>query len=103
MTTDNDDASTTEGGETTTTSRSIGELLALGTYQGCTDEEIQKIIDFRVDEARMSEETKAKQAAIITEMNENVELYTKANQEMRDLLKEMVGKGTTLQKVADAE
>lgn len=37
---------------TTTTKRSIGELLNLGTYQGMTDEEIQLVIDFYVKMAK---------------------------------------------------
>lgn len=41
------------------TPRSIGTLMNLGTFQGMTDEEIQKIIDFKVNIAHMDEESKA--------------------------------------------
>lgn len=102
MTTDGTtEATETTESEATTTKRSIGELLSLGTFQGCTDEEIQSIIDFKVELALQNEETKTKQAAIIEEMNANVETWRSAAQESHDLLKQLVLKGVTLEAVTD--
>lgn len=102
MTTDGTtEATETTESEATTTKRSIGELLSLGTFQGCTDEEIQSIIDFKVELALQDEETKTKQAAIIEEMNANVETWRSAAQESHDLLKQLVLKGVTLEAVTD--
>lgn len=33
-----------------TSTRELSELLALGTYQGMTDSEIERVIDFRVQQ-----------------------------------------------------
>lgn len=43
--------------------RDIGTLLALGTYQGMTDEEIEKVIDYKVELARMDVQSNAYRAA----------------------------------------
>ena len=58
MTTDTE--STTENAtEEKTKDREIAELLQLDTYQGMTDGEIQKVIDWYVDRAHNDEEVKS--------------------------------------------
>lgn len=58
MTTDTEN--TTENAtEEKTKDREIAELLQLGTYQGMTDGEIQKVIDWYVDRAHNDEEVKS--------------------------------------------
>ena len=49
-----------------TTTRSINELLRLTTYQGMTDEEIELIIDYKINSALNNAEMTAKINAITT-------------------------------------
>lgn len=97
-TTPNKDVSTSENESETTAKepRSVSELLELKTFQGMTDEEIQSIIDWRVENAINSEEMKTKQAAIITSMNTTAEAYAKAATESNDILKALLTNGITL-------
>lgn len=60
MTTDTDENITVDTGETapeeTPKDRDIAELLQLDTYQGMTDGEIQKVIDWYVNKAHNDEQ-----------------------------------------------
>lgn len=100
---DNGSGTTTDDESDTSTDtpkqRSVADILALGTYQGCTDEEIQSVIDFFVDAAHNDEETKARQAAAITSMNDTTDAYVKAANESNDILKQLLAKDLNLGKI----
>lgn len=90
---------TAEDSGTTTKQRTVAEILALGTFQGCTDEEIQSVIDFKVEDARNDTESKARQAAVIESMNETTEKWNQAAEEANDILKQLLAADLNLGKI----
>lgn len=83
---------TTEGTGGTQPKRTVVDIVNAGTYQGCTDEEIQSVIDYYVALARNDEQTRTAQASYIVQMNESISLAEeqarKAEERVRSLLTE---------------
>lgn len=81
---------TTEDTSSGTAKKTVVDIVNSGTYQGCTDDEIQSVIDFYVQLAHSDEQTRAAQATYITEMNEMLaiadEQARKAEQRVLDHL-----------------
>lgn len=109
MTTENvefDDTTTTETENTYSTTskpRDIKELLTLTTYQGMTDDEIQLIIDYRVEQARTDEVLKAQIAIEVTTMNETAEIRSRQAVESNNILKQLLAKDLNLATIEDAD
>lgn len=82
-----------------TGTRSVAELMSLGTYQGMTDDEIQRVIDFKTYHARRDEELRFKQETQIQEMNEWCEATAKAQAEANDILKKVLSVPLSLGKI----
>lgn len=107
MTTENvefDDTTTTETDDTSSTTskpRNIKELLTLTTYQGMTDDEIQLIIDYRVEQAHTDEVVKAQIAIEVTTMNETAEIRSQQASESNDILKQLLSKSLDLTTIKD--
>ena len=70
--------------------RSLSELMALKTYQGMTDEEIQSIIDFEKQIAMQNGRTEALRATDIVAMNEIVESNRSTQQHSEEVLKSVL-------------
>ena len=70
--------------------RSLSELMALKTYQGMTDEEIQSIIDFEKQIAMQNGRTEALRATDIVTMNEIVESNRSTQQHSEEVLKSVL-------------
>ena len=70
--------------------RSLSELMALKTYQGMTDEEIQSIIDFEKQIAMQNGMTEALRATDIVAMNEIVESNRSTQQHSEEVLKSVL-------------
>lgn len=73
MTTYSDSGTVSGDGGIISTPRSLDVLLKSSTYQGMTDEEIGRIMDYRVEMARKEESTR--------QMREAVEAQTEAMRE----------------------
>lgn len=70
------------------TTRTISDLMSLGTYQGMTDEEIQRVMEFRMEHARRDEVAKAEIATLIQTMNADSEARAaQAEQATKDFQK----------------
>lgn len=80
---------TTEN-ETSTTQRSVHELLKLDTFQGMTDAEIQSLINYYVDLAHSDENVKASQVAAIQSMNEACDAYKALEEDANSVLKKVL-------------
>lgn len=87
-----EDTSTTEStqAEEKPKKRSLSELMALKTYQGMTDEEIQSIIDFEKQIAMQNGRTEALRATDIVTMNEIVESNRSTQQHSEEVLKSVL-------------
>lgn len=83
--------------------RSIGEILALASWDGLSDAEVRTLVDFKVSEAVLGAETRAAQAAAVVQMNELAETARQAKEETVSMLREMVSRGTTLKTVTGNE
>ena len=79
---------TTEQTEVTT--RDIATLLALETYQGMTDEEIQSIIDYKMRYAFDAGASSAAAAATTEAMNEMLERNDRLMRSMSDVVESLV-------------
>lgn len=107
MTTENVDLDDTTNIEvinsinTTSKSRDIKELLTLSTYQGMTDNEIQLVIDYRVEQARTDEIVKAQIAIEITSMNATSEVRSQQAAESNNILKQLLSKELNLDTIVD--
>lgn len=95
MTTDNVDT------EVTAKPRDLSELLKLKTFQGMSDEEIQLIIDWNVENARFDEVTKVRMASEIESMNSTVEVRNSVAKEANDILKQLLSKPLELDIISD--
>lgn len=80
----------TDGYVATPKKRSVSTLLALGTYQGMTDEEINSIIDYKVMLAKWDSESVANRATNQAIMEEHIEtldyLCTKTQEVLESVL-----------------
>lgn len=87
-----EDTSTTEStqAEEKPKKRSLSELMALKTYQGMTDEEIQSIIDFEKQIATQNGKTEALRTTDIVTMNEIVEANRSAQRQSEEVLKSIL-------------
>lgn len=59
--------------------RDVAKLNALGTFQGMTDEEVEIVIQYRIDRALNSEEFKLREAALLETQNAVAESGKQAN------------------------
>lgn len=83
-----------------TTIRSIDELLALSTYQGMTDEEIDSLIDYKINKAINTVEMTTKLNAIkeseqqiVTDNYANAAALLSMVQSMQQLIQPISGVG----------
>lgn len=70
--------------------RSLSELMALKTYQGMTDEEIQSIIDFEKQIAMQDGRAEALRTTDIVAMNEIIESNRSAQRQSEEVLKSVL-------------
>lgn len=75
------------------------DIIKAGTYQGFTDEEIQGLIDFYVENAHKDAEAKAYTAAYITEMNERNEILRTAYEASQAKLAEVLQRTPSLGRI----
>lgn len=77
------------------------DIIKAGTYQGFTDEEIQGLIDFYVENAHKDEQAKAYTAAYITELNERNEILRQACEDSKAKLEEALQRRTQLGRIGE--
>lgn len=82
-----------------TSDRDVSELIGLKTFQGMSDVEIQKVIDWHVNQARFDDASKATIATIIQQSNEACEAYAKVQEESNDILKQVLAQPLKLGKI----
>lgn len=75
------------------------DIIKAGTYQGFTDEEIQGLIDFYVENAHKDAEAKAYTAAYITQMNEQNEILRAAYEDSKAKLAQVLQRSPTLGRI----
>lgn len=70
--------------------RSIHELMELKSYSEMNDAEINSLIKYYIEYAKKSEELRTKQAILITQMNEEIEIAKeqakKSDKDFKDAL-----------------
>ena len=81
--------------------RDIGQLLALGTYQGMTDSEIDSIIDFKVRIALTDSKNLAVMNAQMDVANEMVRLAQDSADHSREVLDTLLAGSLLLRKVEE--
>lgn len=79
--------------------RELNELLNLGTYQGMTDEEIQMVIDFKVNAEVTRRITEGKKAALTLQSETVVAQNQESSQRALDVLESILSKRPVLQSV----
>ena len=67
--------------------RDIRELLKLDTFQGMSDAEIEKVIQYRIERALVSDEQAARNEAIHAAMQEQQETYSEIARQAKAVLK----------------
>lgn len=77
---------------TTTDTRNINELLALDTYQGMTDAEIELVLQYRIDQAVSSREMLAKMTALVEREERILEQDRASSQQVHKLLQSIVSR-----------
>lgn len=70
--------------------RDINVLLGMHTYQGMTDEEINLILDYKINQAKTSAEHLAFVAAQTMRANETVELQRQSCKNMESMLQSTI-------------
>lgn len=70
--------------------RNINVLLALDTYQGMTDEEIEILINYKIDLAVTSRETLANIAAVIARQEQCIADNQASAQAMHDMVQSLL-------------
>ena len=63
---------TTTNAEATQPARDIRTLLGLGTYQGMTDDEIEAVVEYKIDAALASRESMARVTALIERAEQRI-------------------------------
>lgn len=91
MTTTDNPATDAGGNEQPTTKRDVATLLALGTYQGMTDEEVQSVIDYYVNLAHMDSESSAHRTAAQSMIETNTETMADIQSSNDAMLKKILG------------
>ena len=77
---------------TTTNPRNINTLLALNTYQGMTDEEIELVLAYKVQQAMIQEQVETKNALSRQEMEQRVAVTQAALQQTNNLLQSILNR-----------
>lgn len=72
--------------------RNINVLLALETYQGMTDVEIELVLNYKVQQALTSQEILLKTAAETTRMEQCIADNQASSQRALDLIESLIGK-----------
>lgn len=67
--------------------REITELMQLGTYQGMTDEEIDIIIEYKIQQALNTDEQQARRDAAANVSREAAEYTRQASNAVSDMVK----------------
>lgn len=88
---------------TTTNPRDISALLALNTYQGMTDEEIEILIDYRVRQKRLEEDIATKNANTEREINERLAIDAAAAQQVQTMVQSILSKSVAIAPVVAAQ
>lgn len=79
------------GSEQAPQKRDISTLLALGTYQGMSDEEVQSVIDYYVSLAHMDSESSAHRTAAQAMIETNTETMADIQSSSDAMLKKILG------------
>lgn len=77
---------------TTTSPRNINTLLALGTYQGMTDEEVELVLAYKVQQTMIQEQIETKNAIMQQEMTQRVTVAQAALQQTNNLLQSILNR-----------
>lgn len=72
--------------------RDVNVLLTLDTYQGMSDEEIELVIDFKIQEALNSAENTAKQNAIAGSAQAQIDAYSSMADDAHDVLQSVLNR-----------
>lgn len=91
MTTTDNPSPDTGGSEQAPQKRDISTLLALGTYQGMTDEEVQSVIDYYVGLAHMDSESSSHRTAAQAMIEDNIETMADIQSSSDAMLKKILG------------
>lgn len=81
---------------TTTSPRNINTLLALNTYQGMTDEEVELVLAYKVQQAMIQEQIETKNAIMQQEMTQRVAVTQTALQQTNNLLQSILNRDSGL-------
>lgn len=91
MTTAYNTATDADGNEQPAPKRDVATLIALGTYQGMTDEEIQSVIAYYVTLAHMDSESSAHRTAAQSMIETNTETMAEIQNSNDKMLKKILG------------
>lgn len=80
--------------------RDLNWLLSQDSYQGLTDDEIQQIIDYKVEQARKSEEVKAMRESYEKIMKESLAASATMVEDSRKVLATLLATSTSYDSVA---
>ena len=82
-----------------TAPRTIGELLALNTYQGMTDEEIDMVMNFKIKTEVMRRLSESDKALTTMSMEQQIADNAESCRMAHDALQSILGRGPVLQSV----
>ena len=79
--------------------RELNELLALKTYQGMSDEEIELVLNYKINQEVNHRFSQGKAAAIINGMEQLIIDNNASSAAARDVLQSIIGRTPTLKSV----
>lgn len=83
--------------------RDVDTLLALGTYQGMTDEEIESIIDFKIKCALSDAKFKVFYNTTSSECEARIAAYSEASRKTMELVQSILNRPLQLRTVSANE
>lgn len=88
---------------TTTSPRDINELLSLGTYQGMTDEEIEIVLNYKVQQAMIQEDISTKNALEAQKLNALISRWEQDSQTSYDMLESILNRNVAITPIVQAQ
>lgn len=88
---------------TTTNPRSIDALLALGTYQGMTDEEIDIVLNYKVQQAMIQENIGTKNALEAQKLSALISRWEQDSQTSYDMLESILNRNVAITPIVQAQ
>lgn len=88
---------------TTTNPRSIDALLALNTYQGMTDEEIELIINYRAQQIVVQEQITEKNALETQKLSALISRWEQDSQTSYDMLESILNRNVAITPIVQAQ